>query len=86
MSLELRVEIDTSRWSKNIYDSTNYGSVGNWFRQANNFPIGWQTRPRELLILQGSHDVSASIDKITKYSLLPSELRYLVDQVGTEFR
>merc|ERR1711884_597715 len=45
-----------------------------------------QMRQPELLMLQSSAKSTISIDKITKFSIRPPDLRYVFDKVGLYFR
>ena len=45
-----------------------------------------QIRDTELLILKGTKKATLSVDKITKFSIRPPELRYIVDMVGNYYR
>ena len=47
--------------------------------------IDRQLRDPEFLILQGSEHCSISINNISNMSLRPSELRYVIDEVGLYF-
>ena len=53
--------IDTSGLSKYIYGSEKSESVGDQIFQAKKIPMHQQMIPQDLLILQGSHDVSIYI-------------------------
>ena len=73
MSLEFRPGIKISGLNKYIDDIPNYGSDRNQTCQAKSLPMYWQKRSQQLSALQGSYDVSISIDNITTYYLQPQE-------------
>ena len=55
-------------------------------RDAKHFPPWRQHRDKELLILQGHFKVSISVDKITRFSVRPPELRSMIMNVGNYYR
>ena len=50
------------------------------------FPEWRQHRDPELLILQGVFNGPISVDKITKFSVRPPELRHVIRTVGHYYR
>ena len=55
-------------------------------RDAKHFPPWRQHHDQELLILQGHYKVSISVDKITRFSVRPPELRSMIMNVGNYYR
>ena len=55
-------------------------------RDAKHFPPWRQHHDQELLILQGHFKVSISVDKITRFSVRPPELRSMIMNVGNYYR
>ena len=39
-------------------------------------------RQKELDIIEGTNQTSVSIDKVSRFSIRPPELRYLIDNIG----
>ena len=93
MPLELRVGIKrTIKKSAGVTvvdnpeDGYNIGPLRDIIWTEKELSIDRQLRDPELIILQGSKNCSISIDKITKLSLGPLKLRYVVDEVDLYFQ
>ena len=84
--LEHRTGVETIRNKSNIEDGADLVSISHTVRKALDLPKWRQHTDSELLILQGSLNTSISIDKITKFSLRPPELRFFFDQPGNYYR
>ena len=84
--LEHRAGLETFRNKSNIEDGANLVSVSHSIRKLMDLPKWRLHTDSELLILQGSLNTSISIDKITKFSLRPPELRFFFDQPGNYYR
>mgnify|MGYP000383231822 CR=1 FL=1 len=61
-------------------------SLSYQIRDEKIFPEWRQHRDPELLILQGVFSGPISVDKITKFSVRPPELRHVIRTVGQYFR
>ena len=55
-------------------------------RREKSFPSWRQHRPQELLMIQGTFDSPISVDKVTKYSVRPPELRHVIRTLGHYYR
>ena len=84
--LEHRAGVETIRKMSNVEDGANLVSLSHTVRNTLDLPNWRQHTDSELLILQGSLNTSISIDKITKFSLRPPELRIFFDQPGNYYR
>ena len=88
--LELRPGVEVTKKRNNNEDAADAAQVVSDIAsiRRNKFPTqtSRHLRDPEQLILIGAVDSSISIDKITKFSLRPPELRYLFNQVGIYYR
>ena len=55
-------------------------------RREKNFPPWRQHRNNELVMIQGTFDAPVSVDKVTKYSVRPPELRHVIRTLGHYYR
>ena len=90
LPLEQRAGVECKSHSDFMEDLCEDGSemlsISYQIRAEKRFPIWRQHRDEELLILQGLFKSSISVDKITKFSVRPPELRDLVKNVGNYYR
>ena len=94
MPLELRagIEISTYYKSNNFEDSDNpedcysFLSLSNRIKNELHFPQWRQMRQSELMILEASKKSIVSINRISKFTLRPPELRYSIDQAGLYYQ
>ena len=70
----------------NPEDGFSWFCVSDKIRKSLNLPNHRQMRQQELHIIESTRESSISIDKISKFSLRPPEIRYLVDQIGLYYR
>ena len=84
--LDYRAGLETFRNKLNIEDGANLVSVSHSIRKIMDLPKWRLHIDSELLILQGSLNTSISIDRITKFSLRPLELKFFFDQSGNYYR
>ena len=96
MPLELRAGIERTGHKKKdnqeqsnedvdddgLRDSAYNGVISDFIRKEKEICNDRQMRQPELLMLQSSAKSTISIDKITKFSVRPPELRYVFDKVG----
>lgn len=66
-------------------DGDDILSLSYQIREEKGFPHWRQHRDEELLVLQGLFTSSISIDKITKFSVRPPELRHIFRNVGNYY-
>ena len=90
LPLEQRAGVEC-KGNSDIYDGMcNDGdeliSLSYQIRQEKAFPEWRQHRDEELLVLQGLFNSQISVDKITKFSVRPPELRQLFRNVGNYYR
>ena len=69
-----------------MIDGATTGSEINRIRRAKSLPLARQMRHHELFVLQGTSQCSISIDRVTKFSLRPPELRRLFDKLLDYYR
>ena len=69
-----------------IEDAAYVGIESDLVRRSMELNPDRQMRESELLILQGSDKSSISIDKVSKFSVRPPELRQITDKLGDYFR
>ena len=90
LPLEQRPGVECSNGYGNSGNTPNDGdeivSLSYQIRDEKIFPEWRQHRDPELLILQGVFSGPISVDKITKFSVRPPELRHVIRTVGQYFR
>ena len=88
--LEQRAGIECKVHHNTVFNNPTDGdeimSLSYTIREEKEFPPWRQHRDPELLILQGLFSSKISIDKITRFSVRPPELRELFRQVGNYYR
>ena len=70
----------------NCNDGDEIMSLSYIIRQQKEFPVWRQHRDQELLVLQGLFNSPISVDRITKFSVRPPELRHIIRNVGNYYR
>lgn len=83
--LEQRAGVERTVF-ENVDDGIDTSILSKVVREEVNLPTWRRLRNPEILILQGYYKSSVSIDKITKFSLRPPELRGVIDKVGDYYR
>ena len=90
LPLENRAGVECKVNRKNQDSICNDGdeilSLSYQIRETKGFPPWRQHRDEELLVLQGLFNSSISVDKITKFSVRPPELRHIIRNVGQYYR
>ena len=79
-------ESNENEYDDGLRDSAYNGIISDIIRKEMEICNDRQMRQPELLMLQSSAKSTISIDKITKFSVRPPELRYVFDKVGLYFR
>lgn len=86
MPLELRAGIEVNNKNDNVEDGAHIGSLSNHIRHEKDLPSWRQHTANELMLFEGLKSSNISIDKISKFSLRPPELRFLFDSIGDYYR
>jgi len=86
--LEYRAGVERTPKKKddNVQPGIIIGNISDYVRKDKKLPDWRQHSDSDLLMSQGIFESPISIDKITKFSLRPLELRSLIDQVGNYYR